>query len=175
MDENIDRQEITVLNSELPATTKDKLSYKNKKIREFYNGQTLTEKLASKDMTLEDILDSLVSEYVREIDNLAGNIAMADEIGNIESSSVISTKRAEIVDKMLKAFMARKEFDAQSSIDVNSPSMKIIWRFFMMKCQESFAKSGFSIEISNIFFQNLTEVMGDWRKELKRQIAEIKT
>lgn len=151
------------------------VEYKRRKIKEFYDGQSLGERLASKELTLEDILDSLVAEYIREIDNLAGNIIMADDIGNIEASSVISAKRADIVDKMMKAFMARKEFDAQSSIDVNSPSMKIIWRFFMMKCQESFAKSGFSTEISNIFFQNLTEVMGDWRKELKRQIAEIKT
>jgi len=152
----------------------DAVEVREEKIKRHYNGTSLTDRIKSDNLSVEDLLGSLLTEYVREVDNLAGNQILATSSGNIETSTVISSKRVEIIDRMFKAVMAKKEFDSMSSIDVDSPSMRIVFRYFMGKCKESFIKSGFSSEISDTFFRCLTEVMQNWKKELKKEIAEIK-
>lgn len=151
------------------------VSLREQKIKEHYQGGlTLSEKIRSEGLSVEELLQSLISEYCREVDNMAGNQILATENGLNESSSVISAKRVEMIDRLFKAMMTKKEFENTSSIDVDSPSMKVIWRYFMVKCQESFTKAGFKTEVSDIFFRTLTEVMADWRKDIKRLIAETK-
>jgi len=151
------------------------LAFRDQKIRDHYKGDTLTELINSDDLSVEDLMRALLSEILREADNLAGNRVIADENGNIESSTVISAKRVEIVEKALKAIMSKKEFEAQNSIDVESPSMKIVFRYFLEKCQESFDKAGMSADISDTFFRCFNDVSTLWKKELKKRIAEIKT
>jgi len=106
---------------------------------------------------------------------MVGNRAIADENGDIERSTVIGAKRSEILKETMKTVMAKREFEASNSIDVDSPSMRIVFSYFIDKCRESFNKSGMSSEISDVFFRNLTDLCSDWKKDLKRKIAELKT
>lgn len=177
MDEKNESQAITpeVINA-LPVKSQSKMtSLRDQKIREHYGEETLAEKMRSEDISVDSLLRDLLVELARETDNLAGNRALADENGEIERSTVISTKRAEMITQTIKTIMAKKEFEATNSIDVDSPSMRIVFKYFIEKCKESFQKAGLSQEISEVFFRNLTELCSDWKKELRRKIAELKT
>lgn len=154
----------------------DKLSYHEKGIRTHYNGESLTELIDDDEISSEILIKSLLKELTREIDNLAGNRVVAQENGELEKATIISAKRTEMVDRAIKAIMAKKEFEATTSIDVESPSMRVVFQYFLEKCQESFAKSGMNSEISDTFFRNFNDICGStWKKELKRRIAEIKS
>ena len=150
-------------------------SVRDGKIADAYNGSgSVCSRMSDPESSVEEIMQALLYEFAREIDKLAGNERLAIDNGEIERATVISVKRAEVIDKMVKAFMSKKEFDSTTSIDVESPSMRVVFHFFLQKCQESFDKSGMSSEVSNLFFRNLTEVMANWKKELKRRIVEMR-
>ena len=150
-------------------------SVRDGKIAAAYKGSSsVCSRMENPDSSVEEIMQALLYEFAREIDKLAGNERLAIDNGEIEKATVISVKRAEIIDKMVKAFMSKKEFDSSTSIDVESPSMRVIFRFFLEKCQESFEKSGMSAEVSNLFFRNLTDVTTNWKKDLKRRIVEMR-
>lgn len=152
-----------------------KLAYHAEQIRKHYAGESISDLMKSEGISTETLMDRLMEEFAREIDNLAGNRVIATENGENESSTVISTKRTEIIDRYIKAQMAKKEFEASTSIDVESPSMKIIFLYFLEKCQESFDKAGMNSEISDVFFRNFNDICKDtWKKDIKRRIAEIK-
>ena len=155
--------------------TSDKLSYHEKRIREHYNGDSLTDQINNDEINTETLIRCLLLEMAREIDNLAGNRVIATENGDIESSTIISAKRSEMVDRTIKAIMTKKEFEASTSIDVESPSMRVVFQYFLEKCQESFNKAGMNSEISDVFFRNFNDICGGtWKKDIKKRIAEIK-
>ncbi len=149
---------------------------RNDKIAIHYGGKknSLTSKVGEGAFSGEELLRDLVKEYLREVDNLAGSQVIATENGDIHSSTIISSKRTEIIDRAIKAIMHKKEFEAQNSIDVESPSMFIVFRYFLEKCTQAFADAGFSKDVSNPFFHSFDAVTKDWKKELKKQIAELK-
>lgn len=158
------------------AASSDKIAYHEKRIRTHYNGDSLADMINNDDISTESLIRSLLLELAREIDNLAGNRIIATENGELEKATIISSKRTEMVDRAIKAIMAKKEFEATTSIDVESPSMRVVFQYFLEKCQESFAKSGMNSEISDTFFRNFNDICGaTWKKELKRRIAEIKS
>lgn len=157
-------------------TTSKGLEYHEKRIQEHYHGETLSDMVAAENISTESLIKSLLLELTREIDNLAGNRVIATENGDVESSTVISAKRTEIIDRMIKAIMSKKEFEASTSIDVESPSMRIVFQYFLEKSQESFTKAGMTSDISDVFFRNFMDICGNtWKKDLKKRIAEIKT
>jgi len=176
MDENENVQVITpeVMTSSRPSESSC-VRLKEQKIREYYQGEPLAERMVSEDMSVETLMQKLVVELMKESDSMVGNRAIADENGDIERSTVIGAKRSEILKETMKTVMAKREFEASNSIDVDSPSMRIVFSYFIDKCRESFNKSGMSSEISDVFFRNLTDLCSDWKKDLKRKIAELKT
>jgi len=167
---------VASVETDLIKSGSDSLSCHEKGIRTHYNGDTLTDLINSDEISTETLIRSLLVELAREIDNLAGNRVIATENGEFEKATIISSKRTEMVDRAIKAIMAKKEFEANTSIDVESPSMRIVFQYFLEKCQESFAKAGMNSEISDTFFRNFNDICGSsWKKELKRRIAEIKS
>lgn len=146
-------------------------------IREHYGSDNCVSDMAtSEEIGTETLIRFLVKELCREIDNLAGNRMIALKNGELEKATVISSKRTEVVDRAIKAIMAQKEFDASTSIDVDSPSMRVVFHYFLEKCQESFQRAGMNAEISDTFFRNFNDICGmTWKKDLKKRIAEIRT
>lgn len=153
------------------------VALRDDKISSHYGGseKTLTHMANSGDFSGEELLRHLVTELFREVDNLAGAQVMATENSDLQTSTIISAKRTEIIDRAIKAIMHKKEFEAQNSIDVESPSMFIIFRYFIEKCREAFVLAGFNDNTTNPFFHAFNQVTPEWKKELKKRIAELKT
>jgi hypothetical protein len=150
---------------------------RNQKIADHYGGKenSLTSRAYSGNFSGEELLRDLVTELFKEIDNLAGVQMMATENGDLQASTIIATKRTEIIDRAIKAIMHKKEFEAQNSIDVESPSMLIVFSYFLEKCNDAFALAGFNEDTKNPFFHAFNDCVKEWKKELKKRILELKT
>jgi len=113
----------------------------------------------------------LLREMVQETDHLLGNELVATQNGDLRDSSVISYKRAEVLEKAIKAAHARMRFERETSgFDLDSPAMIVVFRFFMGKVRDVFERIGVDAEMSDIFFRQLGEEMENWKKELREQV-----
>ena len=110
---------------------------------------------------------------VRESDHLLGNELVATQNGDLRDASVISYKRAEVLEKAIKAAQARMEFERESGIDLDSPSMMVVFRFFMSKVKDVFAKMGMDSEANDVFFRMLGDEMENWKRELHEKLEEL--
>ena len=155
----------------------DLLEYRNQLVEKYHGGIKggLVEKLeADKSADMDAYLFAFIKEVIRETDHLLGNELLATENGDFRDSSVISFKRAEVLEKAIKAVQTRQQIEAQSGIDVESPSMLVIFRYFLSKAKEAFDKMNVGSEINDLFFTTFGVVTENWQKDLKKQFEAIR-
>lgn len=147
-------------------------------VKQYHKGhESLVERLSEDTggmLTADDLLVALIDEVVKETDHLLGNQLVAAQDGMLRDASVISYKRAEVLEKAIKAVQAKRAFEADSGIDIDSPSMMVIFRFFMQKVNDTLVKMEQAEEMRNIFFATIGEEMKDWKRELRAKFEEIK-
>ena len=153
------------------------MDYREQLVKKYHGGsKSIHERLrANGKSTGEDLLLALIDEVLKETDNLLGNHLVAAENGNLRDASVISYKRAEVLEKAFKAFQSKQQFEKESGIDINSPSMMVIFRFFMSKIQEVFDRMETPAEERDVFFRSLGEVTEEWKKELREEFEAMKS
>ena len=142
-------------------------------VQEYHGGETsLIGKLEKENRNdVMSLAVELLKEMVGESDHLLGNELVATQNGELRDASVISFKRAEVLEKAIKATQARMKFERENNgFDLDSPAMIVVFRFFMGKVKEVFSQIGVDVELSDVFFQQLGEGMEDWKKELREQI-----
>ena len=116
----------------------------------------------------------MIDEVVGETDNLLGNHLIATENGELRDASVISYKRAEVLEKAIKAVASKQALEKESGIDVDSPSMVIIFKYFMNKVMDVFTKIEIPAEQRDVFFRTLGEETENWKRELREQFEAMK-
>ena len=81
------------------------IQYRDKLVRDYHGGVSgLIERLRKDGKSdYEALLVALIDEIVKESDNLLGNGLVATHNGDLRDASVISVKRAEIIEKALRA------------------------------------------------------------------------
>ena len=161
-------------NRELPIA--DVVQYREQLVKSYHSGApSLVEKIkkAGKD-DIESLLIALIDEVVRETDHLLGNELVATQNGELRDASIISFKRAEVLEKAIKAVQAKQEFERESGIDVDSPSMIVVFRFFMSKAKDAFDRMGVGNEVRDLFFRTLGEIMENWKRELRDRFEELR-
>ena len=159
---------------ELPIA--DVVQYREQLVKSYHSGApSLVEKIkkAGKD-DIESLLIALIDEVVRETDHLLGNELVATQNGELRDASIISFKRAEVLEKAIKAVQAKQEFERESGIDVDSPSMIVVFRFFMSKAKDAFDRMGVGNEVRDLFFRTLGEIMENWKRELRDRFEELR-
>lgn len=150
-----------------------------KQLVEQYHGGagSLIERISDKSeggLSADDLLVALIDEVVKETDHLLGNELVAAQDGLLRDASVISYKRAEVLEKAIKAVQAKRAFEADSGIDLDSPSMMVVFRFFLSKVSDTLIKMEQAEEMRNIFFSAIGDEMKDWKKELRAKFDELK-
>lgn len=159
-----------------PGLPADVMEYREQLVKEYHKGSlSLVEKIkaAGKD-DIESLLVALIEEVVKETDHLLGNELVSAKNGDLRDASVISYKRAEVIEKAIKAVQAKQAFERESGIDIDSPSMIVIFRFFMAKAKDTFDRMGVGNEINDLFFRTFSDVMGAWKKELRERFEELR-
>jgi len=146
-------------------------------VRDYHRGsQCLAERLQAEGKNnMEQMVMALVDEVIKETDSLLGNELLATHEGNLRDASVISYKRAEVLEKAIKAVQTKQAFDKEHGVDVEAPAMRTVFRFFMKKVKYVFAQLGYDDEASDTFFRSLGEAMEGWKKELKEDLNELNT
>lgn len=156
------------------GTTTD---YRNQLVEKYHGGATsLVQRLSQEGFgDTESLLLALIDEMVRETDNLLGNHLIATENGNLRDSSVISYKRSEVLEKAIKAVQSKREFEKQEGIDLDSPSMVVIYRYFLSKVKSAADRIDMAPEQNDLFFEALSEEMDDWKRELREEFETMRT
>jgi len=151
--------------------------YRDQLVKKYHGGaESLVQRLQDSGTTdNESLMLALIDELVRETDNLLGNQLIATENGNVRDSSVISFKRLEGLEKAIKAVQSKQLLEKDSGIDVNSPSMVVIFTYFMGKVKEVFKKMELSDEQGDIFFQMLGEETENWKREIREEFEAMKS
>ena len=157
----------------IPGGTSD---YRQQLVEKYHGGsRSLVKRLKSAGLEdNESLLIALIDEIVGETDNLLGNHLIATENGDLRDSSIISYKRAEVLEKAIKAVQSKQAFEKESGIDVDSPSMVVIFKYFMKKVMEAFDRMEAPTEQSDIFFRTLGEETENWKRELREEFEAIK-
>lgn len=166
-----------VLTNDSVVTGNSIVSYRDKLIKEYHGGHdSIVERIsdANTGISIDSLLSALIEEVIKETDHLLGNELIATQNGDHRDSSVISYKRVEAIEKAIKAVATKKEIEKDSALDVDSPSIAIIFRFFMAKVNETFEKMALADELKDLFFINFGEVTSSWKKELKQHFSELK-
>lgn len=154
----------------------DVVAYRKSLVQEYHDGApSLLAKLkAAGKQDMESVIVSLIDEIIGETDELKGNELVAVQNGELRDASVISFKRAEVLEKAIRAVQSKQQFEKDSGIDVESPSMMVIFRFFMEKAKESFLTMAVGDELADLFFRTLGESMENWKKELRSEFEKLK-
>jgi len=144
-------------------------------VMEYYNGAPgLADKLRGQNRDKPEMLVmALVDELIGETDNLLGNGLIATEQGDLRDATIISSKRAEVLEKAIRAVQTKQVFDKTGGIDLSSPSVRIIMRYFMKKAKIVFEQMGMRDEMSDTFFRQLGETMSEWQVELEADLEEM--
>lgn len=173
--EEVDPEELETLpvKSEPAGPPGPRIEKRKKKLLEKYHdgSGSLKERLNKVGVnSIEDLVMNLVNEVIQETDNLLGNELVIADDGDLRNASVISFKRAEVLEKAIKAIQTKQMFDKGSKIDASSPSMRVIFKYFMAKVKYVFEKLKYPEEASDTFFRFLADGMEGWQKELQDEI-----
>lgn len=147
------------------------MELRNRLVRSYHRGEeSLAARLEADGRNgPEHLIMALVAELTRETDNLLGNELVATRQGALRDASVICYKRAEVIEKAIKAIQAKQQFDSTHGINLNSPSLMIILRYFMAKVKTVMDMLKVDDEFSDTFFRMLADAMEPWKKELQEE------
>ena len=122
----------------------------------------------------EGFILALIDELIRETDNLLGNELYSTKNGDLKDATIISFKRAEVLEKIIKALQKKQDAASNEDIDLDSPTVAVLTRYLMGKVKETFEKIGAPTEMADQFFQSLNEETENWKKEVKEQFEELR-
>jgi len=159
----------------LTSSPRDVLELRKKLVKQHYRGSSsLVEKLENEGRnSLEGLVMSLVDEVVKETDSLLANELVSIQEGNLRDASIISYKRSEVLEKAIKAVQAKQVFEKENGVDVDSPSMLVVFKYFMGKVQDVFKGMNTDDELSDTFFRTLASGLSDWKKELGSELNDL--
>jgi len=180
-------EELVSLNDSLATTTEvveksngevsSVIDYRNKLVEDYHGGNdSLIERIRNGGSDDADsILVALIDELMKETDHLLGNELVAAESGDLRDSSVISFKRAEVIEKAIRSVQAQQKYAKDSGIDIDSPSMIVIFKFFMTRVKETFDEISLPREQNDMFFNAFGVTMENWKKDLKEEFELLKS
>jgi hypothetical protein len=156
--------------------TVDIIEYRRQLVEKYHGGSSGFLDKLKMDGTedIDAVLMSVLQEVIKESDHLLGNELLATSDGMLRDASVMSFKRTEILEKVIKAIQTKQQVDKQSGIDVDSPSMMIVFRYFLSKVKKTFDKIGMPDEQNNLFFRSFGDETTNWKKELRENFNEMR-
>ncbi len=158
----------------LTSSPRDVLELRKSLVMQHHKGNSsLVEKLENEGKNnLEGLIMSLVDEVIKETDSLLANELVSIQQGDLRDASIISYKRSEVLEKAIKAVQAKQVFEKENGVDVNSPSMLVVFKYFMGKVKDVFGEMNADDELSDTFFRNLASNLSSWKKELGEELTD---
>jgi hypothetical protein len=151
------------------------VAFRNELLQKHYRGATSLMSRLKEDGgdDLDSLIICMIKEMISESDNLLGNELIATNEGNLRAATSTSARRVDVLEKILKAAQAKREFERGSGIDVDSPSVIAIFRFFLSKVKSTFDGIGMDKEQADLFFRSFDQHTINWKRELKELFASM--
>ena len=136
---------------------------------------TLLARVASStgDNSVDSIITSVIAELAQETENLLGNEIMMMTAGQVDKASVVSVKRADVLDVLSKVAIRRKEAASSSAIDLNSPVFQMFQQLCFEKLTEAMGEMTFTPEERQLLVSKWMSKMNNWVKELRERLANL--
>ena len=163
---DISKQESTLPANTMPA---DIVEYREQLVEQYHKGApSLTQRLreAGREDS-ESLVVALIDEVIKETDHLLGNELVATNNGELRDASIISFKRAEVLEKAIRAVQQKQDKERTGGVDVDHPAMMTVIRFFMSKASDAFDRMGVQGELRDLFFRTFGDIMDNWKRELR--------
>lgn len=116
------------------------------------------------------LLTALIEQVIQETDHLLGNELVSTHNGDLRDASIISFKRAEVLEKAIKAVQTKRDIEKQSGLDVDSPHMEIVFRYFMEVARDALEAIAATEEQHDLFFRSVIEQTNNWKKDIKDRV-----
>jgi len=148
---------------------------RNHVLSRHYGGpKSMLEKLSESGRTdFDSMALALIEEMVIENDKLLASEEIVAEEGNLRDASVISSKRLEGLDRTYKAVSTLRELNKDHSIDLESPSVRLLVTYVFHCFKESLDILKLDDDLKDAIFQTLETRMTDWKKEFRSRIREM--
>ena len=152
------------------------VAYRNQLIKDHHQGSSgLINRIQESGGDTDRIVGILLEELFGETDALLGNGLVATNNGDLKDASVISVKRAEVLERAIKAIQAKQSMDKMGSgLDLDSPSMMVVFRYFMGKVKDVFDRMDLGSEVCDLFFKTLGDSTEEWKKEIRQELNALK-
>lgn len=176
-DKTIEDSAVVKLPKETTALSTDPKIMREQILEREYDGdKNLIQHLRRKGMTDADsLIDALIEEMSQEADNLKANGEISLQAGDLQSNTLIASKRIDALKETAKIVQAKKAFEHDAGmIDLNSPAVKVLIKYFMSRCKLSMVNVGIQPDVNDLFFKELSSQLLNWQKEVKSLLEEMR-
>lgn len=125
------------------------------------------------DNSVDTIITAVIQELAQETENLLGNEIMMMTAGQVDKASVVSVKRADVLDVLSKVAIRRKEAASSSAVDLNSPAFQLFQSLCFEKLTESMEEMKISPEERQLLISKWSTKLQNWMKELRERLANL--
>ncbi len=122
----------------------------------------------------DQLLNAILEDFMMSAEELLGNILMAESNGDIQSSSNITYKRADLLKLAADIVQKKKELSQKTGeIDLNSPVFMLFQKLCFEKLVQALQDCKLPPEMINLVLSSWQEKMKEWDKELKKALKEL--
>lgn len=145
-------------------------------LKEYYGGKKgLLEKLKEEGKTTyEGLINGLIEEMYKSVDNLKGNEIVAKKKEDLGASTLIESKHMEAMTQLSKVLQQKQIFDKENGIDLNSPQMTVILKYFLDTIKETFESIKTDDEQQSLFWTAFVSKVDTWKKDIQDRIDNMK-
>ena len=128
-------------------------------------------KTRSSGENVDELVGIIIEEIAKESDNLLGNSLIFTKDGNLHDASIISVKRADMLETLTKVLQRKREmFVGSSKIDYDSPVFKVFQIICFEKLTAILDAMSMDVEMKQIIVSRWVDSMKEWQKEIKTRI-----
>lgn len=167
----------TSLEKASPEDVGGRTKLKKEMIRRHHDGyNSLWEKIKAEGfLSNEKFIQKLMEEQLGETDNLTAYGEVLYQDGEIRDAAAIAAKRIESIQSVIKTVQVKQQIEKEmgSGVDVYSPSMAIVFRYFLNKVKGVFEAMGADVSFTSSFFQKFVADTQNWPVELQMELEKF--
>lgn len=137
---------------------------------------SLWEKIKSEGfVSNEKFIQKLMEEQLGETDSLSAYGEVLYQDGEIRDAAAIAAKRIEAIQSVIKTVQVKQQIEKEmgTGVDVYSPSMAVVFRYFLGKVRQVFDQMGADVSFTGTFFQKFVNETKNWPTELQLELEKF--
>lgn len=122
----------------------------------------------------DQLLNAIIADFMMAAEELFGNILLTESNGDIQSSSNIIYKRADLLKLAADIVSKKKELNQRNGeVDLNSPVFILFQKICFEKLVLALQEVKVQPEMVNLILSAWQDKLQNWDKELKKALKEL--